>query len=102
MSDVTPIDSPTPQNTPKHPQMTITDFNYESSYLPSLICNMDVRVHIGRSTPYRHLVAKNGSFRFLLLQVIQADQLADLHPKLSIDALHTITPNLGDLPPNQA
>ena len=24
--------------------MTITDFNYESSYLPSLTCNMDVRV----------------------------------------------------------
>ena len=30
--------------------MTITDFNYESSYLPSLTCHMDVRVHIGRST----------------------------------------------------
>ena len=34
----------------KHPQMTITDFNYESSYLSSLTCNMDVRVDIGRST----------------------------------------------------
>ena len=28
----------------------------------------------------RHLVAKNGNFRLLLLQVIQADQLADLPP----------------------
>ena len=40
----------TPPTPPKHPQMTITDFNYESSYLPSWICNIDVRVHIGRST----------------------------------------------------
>ena len=31
--------------------MTITDFNYESSYLPGLTCNMDVTAHIGRSTP---------------------------------------------------
>ena len=30
--------------------MTITDFNSDSSCLPSLTCNMDVRVHIGRST----------------------------------------------------
>ena len=29
--------------------MTITDFNYESSYLPSLTCNMYVRAPIGRS-----------------------------------------------------
>ena len=35
---------------PKHPQMTITDFNYDSSYLPGLTCNMDVRAYIGRST----------------------------------------------------
>ena len=43
-------------------------------------------VHIGRSTgisthPWeRHLVAKNGNFRFLLLEFILADQLADLPP----------------------
>ena len=30
--------------------MTIIDFIYESSDLPGLTCNMDVRVHIGRST----------------------------------------------------
>ena len=30
--------------------MTITDFNYDSSYLPGLTCNMDVIAHIGRST----------------------------------------------------
>ena len=35
---------------PDAPQMTITDFNYEISYLPGLTCHMDVRVQIGRST----------------------------------------------------
>ena len=54
--------------------MTITDFNYQSSYLPDLTCNIDIRVHIGnllsRSTPqYWHLVVKNGNFTFLLLRV---------------------------------
>ena len=33
----------------------------------------------GRSTPQqRHLVVKNGNFRFLLLKLIQTDQVADL------------------------
>ena len=42
--------------------------------------------HIGRSSgrskpPWqRHLVAKNGNFRFLFLKLIQADQVADLNP----------------------
>ena len=45
--------------------------------------------HIGRLTgrsPHqqRYLVAKNGNFRFLLLQVIQADQLADVPPSRGI------------------
>ena len=67
-----PLNTPRPLNTP---QMTIRDFNSDSSYLPSLTCNMDVRVHIGRSTGRStpqdwHLVAKNGNFRFLLLQLI--------------------------------
>ena len=44
-----------------------------------------VKVHIGRSAgrsnpPYRHLVSKNGIFRFLLLKLIQADHVADLPP----------------------
>ena len=54
MSDVTPWHPNTPKTPLKHPQntsqMTITDFNHESSYLPSWICNIDVRVHICRST----------------------------------------------------
>ena len=44
-----------------------------------------VRAHIdtltGRSTPkQRHLVTKNGNLRFILLELILADQLADLPP----------------------
>ena len=35
----------------------------------------------------RHLVAKNGNFRFLLLQVIQADQLADLPPPVEASSV---------------
>ena len=72
--------------------MTFTDFNYESSYLPGLTCNMDVRAHIGtstgRSTPckYWHLVVKNGNFTFLLLESILADQWADL--PLHFSAMH--------------
>ena len=55
----------------KPPQITIRYFNSDSSYLPSLTCNMDVRVHIGRSsgryTPwYGHVVLKNGNFTLLL------------------------------------
>ena len=43
MSDVTPLD------TPKHPHMTITNFNYEGSYLPGLICHIGVKADLGRS-----------------------------------------------------
>ena len=31
--------------------MTITNFNYEASYLPGLICNIVVKADLGRSTP---------------------------------------------------
>ena len=56
-----------PQNTP---QMTITNFNYEGSYLPGLTCNMVVRDDLGRSTGRStprncHLVVRNGNFTFL-------------------------------------
>ena len=46
MSDVTPSIPLTPL---KHPQMTITNFNYEGSYLPGLICNIVVEADHGRS-----------------------------------------------------
>ena len=35
-----------PQNTPN---MTITNFNYEGSYLPGVICNIVVKADFGRS-----------------------------------------------------
>ena len=46
MSDVTPLD------TPKHPQMTIINFNYEGSYLPGVICNIVVKANLGRWTSW--------------------------------------------------
>ena len=46
-----------PWNTPKHPQMTITNFNYEGWYLPGLICN-------------------------IVVKLILADVVADLPPKM--------------------
>ena len=50
MSDVTPPLklSWLPQNLP---QMTITNLNYEGSYLPGVICNIFVKGNIGRWTP---------------------------------------------------
>ena len=49
MSDVMPLTSLTPQNPPNTPHMTITNFNYEGSYLPGVICNIAVKADLGRS-----------------------------------------------------
>ena len=46
MPDVIPLDTPTPL---KHHHMTITNFNYEDSYLPGVICNIAVKADLGRS-----------------------------------------------------
>ena len=69
MSDVTLSTPPTP---PKYPQMTITNFNYEGSYLPGLICNIVVKADLGRSpgrstSPLQkcQLVVMYGKFTFL-------------------------------------
>ena len=43
MSEVTPL---TPPDTP---HMTITNFNYEGSHLPGVICNIVVKADLGRS-----------------------------------------------------
>ena len=51
MSDVTPSLTPT---LPKHPHMTITNFNYDGSYLPGVICNIVVKTDFGRSTLQMH------------------------------------------------
>ena len=48
MSDLTPL---TPPYTPLHPHMTITNFNYEDSYLLGLIYKIVVKADVGRSTP---------------------------------------------------
>ena len=39
----------TPETPPKHPHITITNFNYEGSYLPGVICNIVVKADLGRS-----------------------------------------------------
>ena len=54
MSDVTPS---TPFETPpKTQKMTITNFTYEGSYLPIVICNIVIKADLGRypgrSTPH--------------------------------------------------
>ena len=50
MSDVTPLDTPTPlKHPPKYPHMTITNVNYEGSYLPGLISHIVVKADLGRS-----------------------------------------------------
>ena len=61
MSDVTPLDTPnTPETPPKHPHIPITNFNYENSYVPGVICNIVVKADLGRSpgrctpTPQMH------------------------------------------------
>ena len=65
-----------------------------------------VTAHIGRSsgrsTPqYWHLVVKNGNFTFLLLQLILADQLANLPPVLASSGqewqfhISTVTAHIG-------
>ena len=71
-----------PQNTP---QMTFTNFNYEGSYLPGIICNIVIKADHGisasRSTPqYWHLVVQNDNFTLLLTSSGQEWQLADLSP----------------------
>ena len=81
-----------PLHTWNTPQMTITTFNYEGSYLPGVICNIVVKADLGispgRSTPnplYWHLVVKNGNFILLLTSSGQEWQLADLFLHLLAD-----------------
>ena len=54
-----PLNTPWHPNQPQNtPQMTITNFNYEGSYLAGLICNIVVKADLGRysgrSTPQMH------------------------------------------------
>ena len=44
------LNTPTPlKHPPNTPHMTITNFNYEGSYLPGVICNIAVKADLGRS-----------------------------------------------------
>ena len=38
-----------PSTSLKHPEMTITNVNYEGSYVPGVICNIVVKADLGRS-----------------------------------------------------
>ena len=64
-----PLDTPnTPETPQKHPYMTITNVNYEGSYLPGVICNIVVIADLGRYledlTPQCwHLVVKTGNWQ---------------------------------------
>ena len=80
MLDVTPLD--THLTPPKHPHMTITNFNYEGSYLPGVICNIVVKAHLGNlpPPPADLPVDLNGNFGCLPLELISADHQADLPP----------------------
>ena len=49
--------------------------------------------------PPQHLVVKNGNFTFLLLDLLLADEVADLPLQMSIDPLNTTTLKLADQPP---
>ena len=49
--------------------------------------------------PPCHLVVRNGDFTFLLLELLLADEVADLSPQMSTDPLNTTTLKLADLPP---
>ena len=68
MSDVTP--STHPQNTP---HMTITNFNYEGSYLPDVICHIVVKADLGRSpgrwTPHTKLSVVDNQLAHDLLEI---------------------------------
>ena len=47
-----PLHTPdTPETPPKHLHMTMTNFSYELSYLPGVICIIVVKANLGRSTP---------------------------------------------------
>ena len=59
MSDVTPSTCPWHPKTPPTWQlqispMTITNFNYEGSYLPGVICNNVIKSDFGRSITQMH------------------------------------------------
>ena len=61
-----PSRPPTPPKHPETPQMTITNSNYEGSYLPGLTCNKVVRADLGRSTPPGKLPSSCQEWQFYI------------------------------------
>ena len=108
-----------PLNSPKHPYMTITNFNCEGPYLPGVICNIVVKVDCGRS-PGRSTFSSELRIEALnnaSLNLADEPTLVDGPPvlissgqdefkfgrstprcKSRIDTLNTTTPNLADEP----
>ena len=85
MSDVTPLTPPdtykTPLKIPQNtPHMTITNFNYEGSYLPGVICNIVVKADLGRSSGRSPPVLTSSGQEWQL-----ADLPANLPPNASWD-----------------
>ena len=98
MSDVTPLGCPnTPEAPPKHCHTTITNFNYEGSYMSGVICNIVVKADLGRWMPLGNREEMPG---ILAHQTWQMNLLLLMDPpsESSIDALNTTTPNLADEP----
>ena len=66
--------------------MTITNFNYEGLYFPGLICNIVVKVVLGRSagrsiSPSTDILLSRMAIGRSAGRSIPADLLADLSPK---------------------
>ena len=85
----------TPEAPPKHCHTTITNFNYEGSYLSGVICNIVVKADLGRWTPLGNReempgISVHQNWQMNLLW------LMDPPSESSIDALNTTTPNLAD------
>ena len=80
-SDVTPFDTPWHTwNTPKTPHhMTITNFDYEGSYLPGVICYIIVKADLGR-TPCRYLTSQVNRAYMPSIPVHQSQQTNLLWP----------------------
>ena len=76
--------------------MTITNFNYEGSYLPGVICNIVVKADLGRWTPGELRI---DAWNTTTPNLADKPTLANGPPsKVRIDALIMATPNMADKP----
>ena len=76
--------------------MTVTNFNYEGSYLPGVICNIVVKGDLGRWTPQW---IENRCLEHHYTKLGRQTYSGWWPPwELQIDALNTATPNLAGEP----